>query len=88
MEQHAFKNVNNGLSIKISSYLETSCGHSLNLYLNIVHFSTPVVIRHLWWLETVVFLHWCIICAVPFIIFLLGIKYIFVDKNDKNVEII
>ncbi len=27
-------------------------------------FSTPVLIRHLWQLETVVFLHWCIICAV------------------------
>ncbi len=28
-------------------------------------FSTPVLIRYLWQLKTVVFLHWCRICAVP-----------------------
>ncbi len=27
-------------------------------------FSAPVLIRRLWQLKTVVFLHWCIICAV------------------------
>jgi hypothetical protein len=27
-------------------------------------FSTPVLIRHLWQLMTVVFMHWCLICAV------------------------
>jgi hypothetical protein len=27
-------------------------------------FSTPVLIRHLWQLKTVVFLHWCLIYAV------------------------
>ncbi len=27
-------------------------------------FSTPVLIGHLWQLKTVVFLHWCLICAV------------------------
>ncbi len=27
-------------------------------------FSTPVLIRHLWQLKTVVFQHWCLICAV------------------------
>jgi hypothetical protein len=27
-------------------------------------FSTPVLIRHLWQLTTVVFLHWCLMCAV------------------------
>jgi hypothetical protein len=26
---------------------------------------TPVLIRHLWQLKTDVFLHWCLICAVP-----------------------
>jgi hypothetical protein len=26
-------------------------------------FSTPVLVRHLWQLKTVVFLHWCLICA-------------------------
>jgi hypothetical protein len=29
-------------------------------------FSTPVLIRHLWQLKTVVFQHWCPICAVLF----------------------
>ncbi len=27
-------------------------------------FSTLVLIRHLWQLETIVFLHWCLICVV------------------------
>ncbi len=29
-------------------------------------FSTTVLIRHLWQLKTVVFLHWCLICVVLF----------------------
>ncbi len=29
-------------------------------------FSTPVLIRYLWQLKIVVFLHWCLICAVLF----------------------
>ncbi len=44
--------------------LETSGGQSSNLYLNVVHFSPPVLIRHLWQLKTVAFLHWCLICAI------------------------
>jgi hypothetical protein len=47
------------------SFLEISGGQSSNLYLNIVHFSTPVLVTHLWQLKTVVFLHWCLIHAVP-----------------------
>jgi hypothetical protein len=27
-------------------------------------FSTPELIRHPWQLKTVVFLHWCLMCAV------------------------
>ncbi len=27
-------------------------------------FSTPVLIRHLWQLNIVAFLHWCLICTV------------------------
>ncbi len=27
--------------------------------------STPVLIRHLWLLKTVVFLHWCLVHTVP-----------------------
>jgi hypothetical protein len=67
MEQRALKIVNNCLNTNIYSYLETSGGQSYNLYLNVVLFSAPVLLRHLWQLNTVVFLHWCRICAFPFI---------------------
>jgi hypothetical protein len=39
-------------------------GQNSNLYINIVHFSTQDLIIHLWQLETVVFLHRCLICAL------------------------
>ncbi len=66
MEQHTLKIVNNRLNTNIYSYLETSGGQSYNLYLNVVHFfNTSVLIKHLWQLMTVVFLHWCLICALP-----------------------
>jgi hypothetical protein len=32
-------------------------------------FSTPELIRNLWQLKTAVFLHWCLICAVPLNVF-------------------
>ncbi len=48
MEQWALQNVNNCSNTHIYSYLETSVGQSSNLYLNVVQFSTPVLIRHLW----------------------------------------
>jgi hypothetical protein len=67
MEQHAFKSVNNCLNTNIYSYLKTSGhsgGQSSNLYLNVVLFSMPVLIRHLWQLKTIAFLHRCIIHAV------------------------
>ena len=66
MKQHVFKNVNNCLNTNIYSYLEMSGGKSFILYLYGVHFSTPVIIRHLWLLKTVVFLHRCLICTVLF----------------------
>ncbi len=62
----ALKGVNNCLNTNIYSYLETSGGQSSNLYLNVVLFSTAVLILNLWQLKTVVFLHWCLICAVLF----------------------
>jgi hypothetical protein len=46
------------------SYLETSGGQSSNLCLNVVPFLTPALIRHMWQLKTVVFLHWCLIRTV------------------------
>jgi hypothetical protein len=57
------KNVNKYLNLP----LETSVGQSSYLNLNVVHL-TPVLIRHLWYLKTVVFLHWCLILVVLFII--------------------
>ncbi len=47
IEQHAFKNENNCLKTNIHSYLETFGGQSSDLYLNVAHFSTQVLIRHL-----------------------------------------
>ena len=64
MEQYTLKNVNNCLNTNIYSYLVKFGGKSCNLYLNVVDFLTPVLIRHLWQLKTVVFLHRCLICAV------------------------
>ncbi len=51
------ENVNNFLNINIYSSLETSGGQGSNLYLDIVHFVTPVLIRHLWQLKTIASLH-------------------------------
>ncbi len=58
-----FKNVNNCVNTNINSYLETSGDLSNNQYWMLFIFSTPVFIRHLWQLKTVVFLHWCLICT-------------------------
>jgi hypothetical protein len=65
MEQRPFKNVNNCLNTNIYSYLETSGGQSSDPYLNAFHFATPKLNRYLWQLKTAVFLHWCLISAVP-----------------------
>jgi hypothetical protein len=64
MEQHILKNVNKCLNANIYSYLETSGGQSANIYLNVVQFSTPVLLRQVGQLKTVVFLHWCLIFTV------------------------
>jgi hypothetical protein len=64
-EQCTLKIVNNCLNTNIYSYLKTSGVQSYNLYLNVLIFSTPVLIRHLWQLKTVVFLHRCLISPVP-----------------------
>jgi hypothetical protein len=58
------KNVDSCFNTNIYSFLETSSGQSYNLYLNVVHFLTTVLIRHLWQLKTVVFQHLCLKCAV------------------------
>ena len=74
MEQHALKNVNNCLNTSIYSYLETSGGQNSNPYSDVVHFKTPELIRNLWQLKTAVFLHWCLIRAVPLDILLCQVK--------------
>jgi hypothetical protein len=61
MEQRTLKNVNYCWNTELSFYLETSGGQNFNLYLNVVHFLTPALIRHLWQLKTVVFLQRCLI---------------------------
>jgi hypothetical protein len=45
-EQHTLKNESKCLNTNIYCYLETSGGQSCNLPLN-VHFSTPMLIKHL-----------------------------------------
>jgi hypothetical protein len=60
MEQHTLKNVKKCFNTNIYSFLETSGGQSSNLHLNL----TSVLIRHLWQLKTVVFVHWFVIHAV------------------------
>jgi hypothetical protein len=72
-----FKNVNNCLKTNFYSCLDSSVGESYNLYLNTDHFSTAVLIGHLWQLKTVVFLNWCLICS-----FLLGVNQL-IHKNAK-----
>jgi hypothetical protein len=62
IEQGALKNVSNYLNTDIYSYLETSGVLIYILMLFIL--SIPVLIRHLWQLNTVVFQHWCLICAI------------------------
>ncbi len=42
-EQHTLKNVNFYMNNNIYSYLETSGGQSISLYLNVVHFFKPSV---------------------------------------------
>ncbi len=65
MEQRTFENVNSCLNTNIYSYLEASGGQSSNLYISMLFiFSTPVLIRHLWQLKTVVSLHLCLIRTV------------------------
>jgi hypothetical protein len=64
MEQHTLKTENNCMNTSLYFYLETPCGQSSNLHLNVVHFLTPVLIRHLWQLKTVVLLNWCLMRAI------------------------
>jgi hypothetical protein len=76
MEHRAYENVNNCLNTNMYSYLETSVGQSSNLYLNVVHFLMPVLIRHLWQLKTVVSLHLCLICTVQLSISSSAIRHV------------
>ncbi len=57
MIQCTLKNVYNGMHTNIYSYLATSGGQNHNNIIMLFIFSTPVLIRHLWQLKTVNFLH-------------------------------
>ncbi len=57
-------------------------------------FTTPVIIRHLWQLNTVVFLHWCLIDAVLFRFFrfvlinaIHACRFLIMTRNTKMNEI-
>jgi hypothetical protein len=51
--------------------------------LNIVHFLTPLIVRHLWQLKTVFFLHWSLIFTVPFFLAPIPFPGLGSDKNAK-----
>jgi len=85
MEQRAVENVNSCLNTNIYSYSETSDGQSSNQNLNVVHFLTPGLIRHLWQLKTVVSLHWCLISAGLLIICkTTGNLFLFLSTSFSN----
>jgi len=65
MEQSTLENVNICWNTEISFYLETSGAYNSNPYLNLFIFSTPVLIRQLWQLKAAVYLHRCLIHAIP-----------------------
>ncbi len=50
-------------------------------------FSTPELIRNLWQLKTVVFLHWCLIRAVPLRCILIVTQYTIVNEKLQLVLI-
>jgi hypothetical protein len=56
-------------------------GQRSNLYLNVDHFSTSVLIRHLWQLKTVVFLHLCLIFALLLFCFVLATSTVHVEVD-------
>ncbi len=55
-----FKKSKQLFDTNIYSYIDTSGGQSSNLYLNVVHFLTLVLIEHQCLLKTVVFQHSCL----------------------------
>ncbi len=93
MEQHTLKNVNNCWNTKIIFYLKISGGQNHNLYLNVVHFLAPVLIRHLWELKNVFFcigvysvLFYCHqhnLC-IHVLMFVYGDSFVILMSNSKN----
>jgi hypothetical protein len=63
-----YKKYKQWLDTKISFYSETSGDQKSNLYINVVNFSSPGLIGHLWQFKIVVFLHRCLLCAVLLIL--------------------
>ncbi len=63
MEEHTLKKCKQLLEYQNEIYIETSGGQNSNSYSSIVHFSTPLLVRHRWQLNTVVSLHSCLLFA-------------------------
>ncbi len=51
-------------------------------------FLTPMLIRHLWQLKTVVFLHWSQLCIVPLRNYMLTPKIIVYKGTAKSAKIL
>jgi hypothetical protein len=49
-------------------------------------FSTPEVIRNLWQLKTAVFLHWCLLCALPLFSFFWDKELRRVFKSEERMK--
>ncbi len=47
-------------------------------------FSTPELVRHLWQLKTVIFLHWCLICCVLLCVW----DYRLLDGDPENFTVL
>jgi hypothetical protein len=70
------------LNTNIYSNLETCGGQSYKPIFKCCFFwSTTVLIRHLWQLKTVVFLHWCLIHAIILIWSVQTLKLCFLGKE-------
>jgi hypothetical protein len=78
------KNINNCFNTNIYSYLKISGGQSSKPYLNVVHFFNIRVNKK------AVFLHWCLILAVPFrVICESAISYLVsIFKTEKFISVL
>jgi hypothetical protein len=79
-----FKNLNDCLNASIYTYLNTSGSQSSNLYLNVVYFLTPELIKHPWQVKTVVFSS----IVVKYVLIYSIANKTFSCKLNKNIVIV